>query len=98
MLQLNSDQPAFVKAIGAEFDGDDADNDTSRKLRTSPTAGKGSITPRNAGHHGGPPAPAELKRKWTGLRTIGQICRRRELPDGTELVDLRTSSAAWLRG
>ncbi|MGB0740401.1 MAG: hypothetical protein ACPGXX_10045 [Planctomycetaceae bacterium] len=67
MLQLNSDQPAFVKAIGADFDGDDADNDTSRKLRTSPTAGKGSITPRNAGHHGGPPAPAELKRKWTGI-------------------------------
>jgi len=44
------------------------------------------------------PAPAELKRKWTGLQTLGQNCRRRELPDGTEQIDLRTSSAAWLQG
>ena len=69
MLRLKSDQPALMQAIGAEFDGDEADNDTSRKLRSSTTAGKGSITPRNTDHHGGPP----LRQSSNGS---GQACRR----------------------
>jgi len=70
VLRLKSDQPALMQAIGAEFDGDEADNDTSRKLRSSTTLGKGSITPRNTDHHGGPP----LRQSSNGS---GQALKRR---------------------
>jgi len=34
------------------------------------------------------PAPAELKSRWTGLQTIGLICRNRTLADGTEQTEV----------
>jgi predicted transposase YbfD/YdcC len=34
------------------------------------------------------PTPAELKSRWTGLQTIGLICRTRTLADGTEQTEV----------
>lgn len=34
------------------------------------------------------PAPEGLRKKWTGLKTIGLMHRVRELPDGTQSAEL----------
>jgi predicted transposase YbfD/YdcC len=87
VLQVKSNQPALMKAIQAEFDRYEADNFKSRRVRSSTTkeTNRSRCETRTTMVA---PAPAELKRKWCGLQTIGLICRRRELADGTEQVDL----------
>lgn len=87
VLQVKDNQPALRKAIKAEFDRYEAANYKDRRLRCHSTREKNRS--RNETRITMvAPAPAELKGKWTGLKTIGLICRIREMPDGTEQTDI----------
>ena len=87
VLQVKDNQPALRKAIKAEFDRYEAENYKARELRSHTTkeTNRSRIETRTVMVA---PAPASLKSQWAGLRTIGLICRIRELPDGTEQTEV----------
>ena len=86
VLQVKDNQPTLLAAIVDEFDRYAETNYQDRKVRQQTTTerNRGRIETRTCLVA---PAPAELRRKWAGLATIGLIRRVRVLPDGTESED-----------
>ncbi len=87
VLQVKENQPTLLAAIVDEFERHAEQSYQARQVRQQTT------TERNRGRRETrtclvAPAPAELKRKWPGLRTIGLIRRVRVLQDGTRSDDL----------
>lgn len=87
VLQVKQNQQSLYDAINQEIDRYAQDNFQHRNLRqlTTTEKNRGRLETRTVMVA---PAPATLKKKWPGLRTIGVIHRRRELPDGTESEEL----------
>lgn len=87
VLQVKENQPELKQVIKAEFNRYEAANYQARQLRSHTTREK-NRSRRETRVTMVAPAPAELKTRWAGLRTIGLICRIRELPDGTEQTEI----------
>lgn len=83
VLQAKQNQPLLYAAINDEIDRYAEDNFSHKNVRqhTIKEKNRGRVETRTTTIA---PAPAELKKKWPGLQTIGVISRRRELTDGTE--------------
>jgi predicted transposase YbfD/YdcC len=87
VLQVNENQPTLFAAIIDEFDRHAETSYAAKCVRQQTT------TEQNRGRTETrtclvAPAPAALRKQWTGLQTIGLIRRTRVLADGTESDDL----------
>ena len=87
VLQVKQNQQSLHEAITKEIDRYAEENFRHRhvRLHTTKEKNRGRIETRTTLVA---PAPAELKKKWPGLQTIGAIYRRRQLADGTESEEL----------
>lgn len=87
VIQVKGNQRALLDGIKSEMEHYESENYASPKVRMQ------TITERNRTREEVrtcivAPAPAELKSRWTGLQTIGLICRTRTLADGTEQTEV----------
>ena len=83
LLQVKGNQKTLLKSIVSEFDHYAEDDFSDRRVRQQ------TVKEKNRGREETrtcvvAPAPAALKSKWSGLKTIGLINRTRKLADGTE--------------
>lgn len=87
VLQVKGNQPALHRAVKGEFERYESANYKAKQLRSHTTKeeNRSRLETRTTIVA---PAPAELKRKWHGLQTIGLICRIREMPDETVQSDV----------
>ncbi len=87
VLQVKQNQQSLYDAITDEIDRYAEGNFKHRNIRQHSTTetNRGRIETRTTMVA---PAPAELKKKWPGLKTIGVVYRRREMSDGTESEEL----------
>lgn len=82
ILQVKNNQPTLMKTIADIFAEHEADGFAAKSVRCS------TSTERNRAREETRtcmvcPAPAALRKKWTGLKTIGRMDRMRVLSDGT---------------
>jgi predicted transposase YbfD/YdcC len=87
VIQVKGNQQTLLNAIRSEMDRHEAENYASPKVRRQ-TIKERNRTREEVRTCIVAPAPAELKSRWAGLKTIGLICRTRTLADGTEQTDV----------
>jgi len=83
VLQVKNNQPTLMKTIAEILDEHEATEFAAKSVRqrTTTERNRGRVETRTCTVC---PAPATLRNKWTGLKTIGRIDRKRVLSDGTE--------------
>ena len=82
VLQVKKNQPTLMKTISQIFDEHETTDFAAKSVRCCTT------TERNRTREETRtcmvcPAPAALRKKWAGLKTIGRMDRKRVLSDGT---------------
>ncbi len=87
VVQVNENQPSLLATIQSEFNRYEADNYQAKSLSQHTTHEKNRSRAETRTTFVAP-ALASLKEQWRRLKTIGLICRIREMPDGTEQTEI----------
>jgi predicted transposase YbfD/YdcC len=87
VIQAKDNQPTLCAAIADEFERYGETNYADQRVRQCTTTERHRNRTETRTCMVAP-APEGLRKKWTGLKTIGLIHRVRELSDGTQSAEL----------
>jgi predicted transposase YbfD/YdcC len=87
VIQVKDNQPTLCAAIADEFERYGETNYADQRVRQCTTTERHRNRTETRTCMVAP-APEGLRKKWTGLKTIGLIHRVRELSDGTQSAEL----------